>query len=261
MRFAICLVAALTLAACAETKYRSDAMPTPGANQARIVFFRNSSFVGAEMQTGILYDGSVVGNSRSGTYFYIDTTPGTHDVSTTNDVNSHLTFALAPGETAYIKTGAGLGQFAGRIEPELVNAGRAMRELPELKFAPSGPTYVAGKPAELQMVPATQAQPAEPAPEPAPTTTTTTSAATAVSIAPAAAIVQEPLEPARPMRLGESSNSVEELALRTKQCEAAHGAELVSTDGPIEYYREHCRDGRVFRAKCQFRQCVEIDSD
>lgn len=260
MRFAICLAAALTLAACAETKYRSDAMPTPGAKQARIVFFRNSSFVGAEMQTGILYDGSVVGNSRSGTYFYIDTTPGTHDVSTTNDVNSHLNFALAPGETAYVKTGVGLGQFAGRIEPELVNAGRAMRELPDLKFAPSGPTYVAGKPAEMQMTPAAQAQPAEPAPEPAPLPAPI--AVPTASIAPATAIVQEPLEPpARPMRLGESSNSVEELALRTKRCEAAHGAELVSSDGPIEYYREHCRDGRVFRAKCQFRQCVEIDSD
>lgn len=249
MRLLASLFATLVLAGCAETKYRSDAMPPLGHNQARIVFFRNGSFVGADKQTGILYDGSVVGNSRPGTYFYIDTTPGTHDISTSNDTNSHLNFALAPGETAYVKTGVGLGQFAGRIEPELVGAGRALRELPELKFAPSGPTYVAGKPEEMQDAPAAEAQQAT-TPEP-------------VAMAPVPTVSPAPdtADHAKPPRLGESSNSVEELALRTKQCEAAHGAELVSSDGPIEYYREACRDGRVFRAKCQFRQCLEIDSD
>jgi Protein of unknown function (DUF2846) len=256
MRLALSLLAVLALAACAETKYRSDAMPPMAANQARIIFFRNGSFVGANMQTGIVYDGSVVGNSRSGTYFYIDTTPGTHDISTTNDVNSHLNFALAPGETAYVKTGVGLGQFAGRIEPEQVGANRAMRELPELSFAPSGPTFVAGKPAEMQNAPVMEALPAspsEPAPAPLP--------ALAPAPVPAVPVTPVPHDSDKQTRLGESSNSVEELALRAKQCEAVHGAALVSADGPIEYYREQCRDGRVFRAKCQFRQCVEIDSD
>ncbi len=252
----LCLILVLSLAGCAETKYRSDAMPPIVSNQARIVFFRNSSFVGAELQTGILYDSSVVGNSRPGTYFYIDTAPGEHDISTTGDVNSHLTFPIAAGETKYVKTALGLGQFAGRIEPELVPASRAMRELPDLTFAPTGPLYVPGKPGATDTAPEPQttAPMLAPGPETAP----------AAEPPPASNATPDPQaesdRPA-PMRLGTSSNSVEELARRAKQCDAVHGAALVSTDGPIEYYREQCRDGRVFRAKCEFHQCVETDSE
>jgi hypothetical protein len=258
----LCLTLIASLAGCAETKYRSDAMPPLAANQARIVFFRNSSFVGATLQTGILYDGSVVGNSKPGTYFYIDTTPGAHDISTTGDVNSHLGLSLEAGETRYVKTGMGLGQFAGRIEPEAVNSNRALRELPELTFAPSGPSYVAGKPGAIQTgesEPAMRPQPALPAPEsaPAPETAPVPTSAPVANAAP-----EQPAESqAGPIRLGPSSNSVEEMALREKHCEALHGAELVSSDGPIEYYREQCRDGRVIRAKCQYRQCFDTDGN
>lgn len=259
----LCLTLCASLAGCADTKYRSDAMPPLAANQARIVFFRNTSFVGANLQTGIVYDGNVVGNSRAGTYFYIDTTPGTHDISTSNDLNSHLGLTLAAGETRFVKTGMGLGQLAGRIEPESVSSDRALRELPELTFAPSGRTYVAGKPDALQAEPEPVAPPA-PAPmpvaAPAPAPIPATEPATEPALVPSAEPQASP-NPTGQIRLGTSSNSVEEMALREKHCEALHGAELVSSDGPIEYYREQCRDGRVIRAKCQYRQCIDIDSD
>ena len=269
----LCLITLVCLTGCAETKYRGDAMPGIAASQARIVFFRNSSFVGADMQTGILYDGSLVGNSRPGTYFYIDTTPGTHDISTTGDPNSHLGLTLQPGATRYVKTGLGLGQFAHTIEPESVDPNRALKELPELTFAPSGPVYVAGKPetspAEAEVTPAQPAteplqEAPSPSPMPAPVPEPAPSPAPMPDPTPAPAVQQDQNAAQNdevPFHLGTSSNSVEELARREKQCETVHGAALVSSDGPIEYYREQCRDGRVFRAKCQFRQCVEIDSD
>ncbi|HEX8956656.1 MAG TPA: DUF2846 domain-containing protein [Burkholderiaceae bacterium] len=255
----LCLILIASLAGCADTKYRSDAMPPLAAGQARIVFFRNTSFVGANLQTGILYDGGTVGNSRPGTYFYIDTTPGTHDISTVNDTSSHLPLTLEAGETRYVKTGLGLGQLAGRIEPESVSIDRALRELPELTFAPSGPTAVPGKPGAAQAEPAMEPEPAmppsarAPGPEAGPTPVPD-SAPNAASEPPAE-------NRSGQIRLGTSSNSVEEMALRERHCEALHGAELVSSDGPVEYYREQCRDGRVIRAKCQYRQCIDIDSD
>ncbi|HEX7643690.1 MAG TPA: DUF2846 domain-containing protein [Burkholderiaceae bacterium] len=252
----LCLILIAGLAGCADTKYRSDAMPPLAAGQARIVFFRNTSFVGANLQTGILYDGSTVGNSRPGTYFYIDTTSGTHDISTSNDTGSHLPLTLEAGETRYVKTGLGLGQLAGRIEPESVSSDRALRELPELTFAPSGPTYVPGKPGAAQAESPMAPEPAIPPPEPAPVPHPVSNAAPAPAAEPSPATNQT-----GQIRLGTSSNSVEEMALREKHCEALHGAELVSSDGPIEYYREQCRDGRVIRAKCQYRQCIDIDSD
>ena len=243
------------------------------------------SFVGADLQAGILYDGKQVGISKPGTYFYIDTTPGTHDLSTTGDVNNHFGVTLAPGETRYIKTGLGLGQSAGRIEPETVSPERALRELPDLTFSPAGPTYVAGKP---EVSPPPPPQPscgamgaascpaavdtapvneADPTPQPMPQPTPAPVPVQAAPVQPAA-LEQMPQrtpdadgDKPREFQLGASSNTVEDLARRDKQCEPVRGAELISSDGPIEYYREQCKDGRVFRAKCQFHQCVEIDSN
>jgi len=279
----LCLIALFCLSGCAETKYRGDAMPPIAADQARIVFFRNTSFVGADLQAGILYDGKQVGISRQGTYFYIDTTPGTHDISTTGDLNNHFGVTLAPGETRYIKTGLGLGQSAGRIEPETVSAERALRDLPELTFTPSGPTYVAGKPevpppqpscgaagaascpAAVDNTPVNEADPTpqpmpQPMPAPVPVQTAPVQSSAASEKMPEKAPDPEGDKP-REFQLGPSSNTVEDLARREKQCEPVRGAGLISSDGPIEYYREQCKDGRVFRAKCQFHQCVEIDSN
>ena len=56
-----------------------------------------------------------------------------------------------------------------------------------------------------------------------------------------------------PFRSGISSATVEKLA-RSAGC-SGQAAGLISEKGPVEVYRMQCDDGRVFMARCEFRQC------
>jgi len=60
-----------------------------------------------------------------------------------------------------------------------------------------------------------------------------------------------------PFKIGESSNTVEDLA-KASGCTSTKGAGWVAGKTTVQYYREACIDGRVFVARCEFRQCAEI---
>jgi hypothetical protein len=55
-------------------------------------------------------------------------------------------------------------------------------------------------------------------------------------------------------KLGLSSRTVEQLA-KEQGCDSVRGADLITDSGPVEVYRMNCRDGTVFLAKCDLRQC------
>jgi hypothetical protein len=59
-----------------------------------------------------------------------------------------------------------------------------------------------------------------------------------------------------PFRIGVSSSTVEQLA-RQHAC-TGQGAGLVTEPGPVEVYRMHCADGKVFMARCELRQCRKM---
>jgi hypothetical protein len=129
---------AILLTGCAATgvKYSDMAtsITTVRPDQARVYFLRSNSVVGAALQPEIHFDNAVVGQSKPGGFFYIDTTPGDHVASTTTEVERKLTFALDAGETKYVKTTISMGVFVGHVTPELVSQDDAMKELPELKY-------------------------------------------------------------------------------------------------------------------------------
>lgn len=58
-----------------------------------------------------------------------------------------------------------------------------------------------------------------------------------------------------PYRIGVSSVTVEQLA-RQHACTGQAG--LVTEPGPVEVYRLHCADGKVFMARCELRQCRKM---
>ncbi len=60
-----------------------------------------------------------------------------------------------------------------------------------------------------------------------------------------------------PFKLGISSVTVEKLA-RFQGCVGGTGANLVAGKGPIQVYRVYCDEGKVFVAKCEFRQCTAL---
>ncbi|MBW8902066.1 MAG: hypothetical protein JF619_29050 [Massilia sp.] len=57
-----------------------------------------------------------------------------------------------------------------------------------------------------------------------------------------------------PFRPGRSSATVEKLA-KARGCTGGEGAGLVTEPGPVEVYRMLCEDGKVFKARCELRQC------
>ena len=60
-----------------------------------------------------------------------------------------------------------------------------------------------------------------------------------------------------PFRAGISSVTVENMA-KQQGCTGGVGAGLMTEPGPVEVYRMICDNGKVFRAKCELRQCKQM---
>lgn len=131
------VVTALALTACASgVLYKDMAASTPKvqADQGRIYFFRPFQVGGFAIQPPIQLDGVNVGSSKPDGFFYVDSTPGTHEVSTTADPEKKLSVTLGTGETKYVKTFPVFGSTSDNMILEIVSEADAMKVLPELGF-------------------------------------------------------------------------------------------------------------------------------
>jgi hypothetical protein len=130
--------AALVLAGCAATGPKMTemqaSMPTLKADQGRVFFFRQSSMMGAALQPSINLDGNIVGESKPGGFFYVDTAVGSHVAMTSTEVSNKLSFVLAPGEVKYVRTAPSMGLMVGHITPTLVGADEAKQEIATLSY-------------------------------------------------------------------------------------------------------------------------------
>lgn len=139
MRFIQMLVLSLAvvLTGCASGVKHKDmqsSIPALQSDKGRVYFYRSASMFGAAIQPNILLDGKVVGESKPGGFFFVDSNAGNHEVSTSTEVEKKLTFTLDKGEVKYVKTSVSFGVLAGRIIPELVSAAEAEKELSDLSF-------------------------------------------------------------------------------------------------------------------------------
>lgn len=135
------LIAAAVLTGCAAdgpkmTEMQSS-MPALKSDQGRVFFFRKASMLGAALQPVINLDGSVVGESKPGGFFYVDTTVGSHVAMTSTEVSNKLSFVLAPGEVKYVRTAPSFGLLVGHITPTLVGADEAKPEIATLSYTGS----------------------------------------------------------------------------------------------------------------------------
>jgi hypothetical protein len=139
---ALVLVLAIGLTGCASgVKHEDmvDAIPTLQSDAGRIYFYRSASMFGAAIQPSIQLDGTQVGESKPGGFFYVDAKAGNHEVMCATEVEKKLTFTLDKGEVKYVKTSIGLGLLIGRVVPELVGQEEAQKELPDLSFTGVAP--------------------------------------------------------------------------------------------------------------------------
>lgn len=138
-RFAFAAVMAVALlAGCAATgpKYAEVAktIPTLKENEGRIYFFRSDSMMGAAIQPDIRINGSVVGASKPGGFFYVDRPAGTYTAAASTETEKTLSLVLAAGESKYVRSSVGFGLMVGRVVLELEDPKKAQAEVETLAY-------------------------------------------------------------------------------------------------------------------------------
>jgi len=138
-RFALAALisTAALFAGCASgPKYAemSKSIPPLKADQGRIYFFRSGSMVGAAVQPEIRLNGTVVGASKPGGFFYVDRPAGNYVAATATETEKTLSFALAAGETKYVRSSPSIGLLVGRIVLELEDPKKGQDEVETLSF-------------------------------------------------------------------------------------------------------------------------------
>ena len=136
-RLFFAMVASALLAGCASGVKHAEmsaSMPALKADEGRIYFYRRASMAGAAIQPEIRLNGAVVGTSIPGGFFFLNRPAGNYEANSTTEVDRKLTFALAAGETKYIRTYTSFGVAVGRINFELMNAPDAAAELGSLSY-------------------------------------------------------------------------------------------------------------------------------
>ncbi|CAB3803402.1 hypothetical protein LMG28614_05812 [Paraburkholderia ultramafica] len=133
---------ALVASGCAsgpQYKEVASSIPTLKDAQGRIYFYRSGSMFGAALQPGINLNGTPVGKSQPGGFFFVDEPAGQYVVTTATETEKTVSFKLDAGETKYVKTSVGFGILVGRIIPTLESADEAAKNLESLHYtgAPS----------------------------------------------------------------------------------------------------------------------------
>jgi Protein of unknown function (DUF2846) len=135
--FLVVLLTPFLLVACATGPTLTEIsrkIPPISANESRVWFYRDASPVGSALQPTIYLNGKPIGQSVPGGFFFVDTAPGSCVVSTSTEVERHLTFVASAGGQSYVKTSIAFGVLVGHVYPELVDPKVGQRAIGSLHF-------------------------------------------------------------------------------------------------------------------------------
>jgi hypothetical protein len=107
------------------------AAPKLAPDRGRVYFYR-TSILGLAVQPDIKLNGESVGSAAPGGFFFVDRPRGNYVASSTTEVESKVAFALAAGETKYVRTSISPGIIVGHMNFELVSKSVAEGELASL---------------------------------------------------------------------------------------------------------------------------------
>lgn len=127
--------AALLLAGCAGPRYVDVATQIPAleASEGRIYIYQPVTPNGGKIaQPAILVDGTKVGRSKPGNFFFVDRAAGQLAVITATDRKERkepLTVPLAAGQTQYVRVDISGGKQVLRLEESAESAQEALKDL------------------------------------------------------------------------------------------------------------------------------------
>lgn len=136
----VLMVGALMGVGCAGgARYAAMTLPPPAQGQGRIVFYRDGNPTGMGLQPSIICNGMPVGRSQAGTFFYLDHPAGACEIVCLPDWSHKISVQVGAGETLYVRTYVIPGYVVGQVLPELVEAGKALADLPSCNYAAPPP--------------------------------------------------------------------------------------------------------------------------
>lgn len=106
----------------------------PPPDMGRIVFYRVEAPLLVAVGADVIVNGRRVGTLEAGELFYRDARPGRYRAYTAGDPDSRADFAIAAGETRYVRISPGVHFPGFRLSAELVDAARAAGEIDALAF-------------------------------------------------------------------------------------------------------------------------------
>lgn len=86
----------------------------PAEGMAQIVFFRPSKFAGSAVIFKVREGETELGKLKSGRYFIVDTSPGSHSYVVHSEAKDVLDLEVDAGETYYVMGSIGMGVLAAR---------------------------------------------------------------------------------------------------------------------------------------------------
>jgi len=127
----------LFIVGCASGPKYSEISPsisevTP--DKGRIYIYR-TALLGAAIQPEVKLNGEVVGKAVPNGFFYVDRKPGDYKITTSTEVDRHLSLLLDKGETRYVRLNIGMGFFVGHVYPELVEKDVGEKEIQKCSYS------------------------------------------------------------------------------------------------------------------------------
>lgn len=111
----------------------TEAVGTPGAGKALVVFFRPSKFVGGAVGFKVREKEVELGKLRNGNYFSIEVEPGQHTYVVHSEAKDVTTIEAEAGETYFLSGSISMGVLAGRPNLSPSDAAAFEAVLPKLK--------------------------------------------------------------------------------------------------------------------------------
>lgn len=133
--FAVTIVA-LYLAGCASGPKYSEVAETltPPADELARIYIYRTVVLGAAVQPEVKLNGEVVGKATPKGFFYVDVEPGDYQISTSTEVERHLSLDMEQGETSYVRLNISIGFFVGHVYPELVDSATGEAEIAQCSY-------------------------------------------------------------------------------------------------------------------------------
>lgn len=130
------LLVSIYLGGCATGPKFSEVLPSLGTaapDNGRIYIYR-TALLGAAIQPEVRLNGEVVGAAVPNGFFYVDREPGDYKITTSTEVDRHLSLVLEKGQTRYVRLNVSMGFFVGHVYPELVEAGVGAKEIQQCSY-------------------------------------------------------------------------------------------------------------------------------